>query len=103
MDKEKFLRYAEIKNEIKRLTEEADELGPILKSQISEAGADKIDVPGTGLFTLKKVQVFKFSESVISKKEEVKKLEEEEKATGVAKATIREDLVYTAPKVIKEE
>lgn len=103
MDKDKFLRYAEIKNEIKRLEAEASELGPVLKAQINAGGADKVEVPGTGLFTLKKVQVFEFSDQVKAKKEEVKKLEEHEKATGVAKVTVREDLVFTAPKAAKEE
>lgn len=103
MDKDKFLRYAEIKNEIKRLEEEAKELGPVLKAQINAGGADKVEVPGTGLFTLKNVQVFEFSDEVKAKKEEVKKLEEHEKAVGIAKVTIREDLVFTTPKADKAE
>lgn len=98
MDKDKFLRYAEIKNQIKVLEAEAGELGPILKAQITAGGADKVEIPETGLFTLKKVQVFKFTDAVKLKKDEVKKLEEEEKAFGVAKVEIREDLVFTAPK-----
>lgn len=103
MNKDNFLKYAELKTEEKRVKGEIEALGPVLKGEISAAGADKVDVKGAGLFTLKKVQVFEFSDEVKAKKEEVKKLEEHEKATGVAKASIREDLVFTAPKVVKEE
>jgi hypothetical protein len=90
MNKEQFKEYAELKIEEKRIKERIDELNPLLKEQIAASGADKVTTD-FGNFTLGSRATWKYSEAVT-------KLQEEEKAKGIAKKVETTSLIYSAPK-----
>lgn len=102
MNKEQFKEYADLKVEEKKIKARLSELGPLLKDQIASAGGDKVESE-FGLFTLKKVPVWKYSPAVEKLEEEVDTLKKVEKSTGVATSEERIDLMYKEPKVEGDE
>lgn len=93
--KEKFKKYAELKIQEKLLKDELESLKPDIKNHINDSGFDKLE-SDFGIFSLKLVPVWKFSDKVKSALEEVEKLKEQEKADGTAQADMRSDLVFKA-------
>lgn len=90
MTKEKFKQYADLMVEKRAIEEKLEELKPGLKAEIEEAGGDKVDTD-FGTFTLGRRTTWKYSEAVT-------KLQEEEKARGVAQAIETVSLTYKALK-----
>lgn len=96
MDKTKLEKYAELKTLEKRVKAEIAELGPVIKTMLADAGADKVE-SDFGLFTLKSVPVWKYSAAVEEAEKKVDDLKADEKARGVAVAEPRVDLMFKAP------
>ena len=90
MDKSKFQRYADLMIEKRKIEAELEELNPIIKEQISKEGADKVKTE-FGTFTLGTRTTWKYSAAV-------EKLQEVEKATGIAKKVETTSLIYKTPK-----
>lgn len=101
MEQTPFKKYADLKIQEKRIKAELEQLKPVITAEMSKVGAEKVP-SDFGTFTLKPVPVWKYSEAVEKAQEAVDKLKEEEKAKGVAVSETRIDLVFTAPKVPKE-
>lgn len=90
MDKKQFKEYADLMVQKRAIEEKLEELNPLLKEQISNTGADKVETE-FGNFTLGSRTTWKYSDAVAS-------LQEKEKATGVAVAVKSMSLIYKAPK-----
>ena len=81
--KAKFRRYEEVKLEIKKLEEEADELKPELIALMPEDMAVETDL---GAFTLKRRTKWVYSSETQKAEAELKDKKKDEERTGVAKA-----------------
>ncbi len=93
---QKFTRYEEIKKTIAALETEMDELKPEIISFVPEGK----DVEGEfGTFSVQPRATWKFSPKHKSLKEDLKSLEEREKAEGIATATYSPVLFYKQAKV----
>lgn len=103
MTKEKLQRYAELKLQEKSLKEEISALGTDLKAEMAAENVDKV-TSDFGNFSLKPVNVWKYSEEVDKLEEKVDELKKEEKANGKATSEVRTDLVFTSlkPKASEE-
>lgn len=91
MNKELFKEYASLKIEEKNIKKRIEELNPILKEEIISTGADKMTTD-FGNFTLSSRSTWEYSE-------EVKKLQDKEKAKGIAKKVETTSLIYSAVKL----
>lgn len=90
-NKEKLERYEQIKLSISDLEKELDELKPDVISLIPEGKNVETEY---GVFSVQSRATWKFSADHTKKKEELKSIEEEEKAKGIAKATYNPILYY---------
>ncbi len=95
MEKELFREYAELKIQEKKIKARIEELNPKIKEQIAAAGAEKVTTD-FGNFTLSKRSTWEYSPAV-------EKLQEHEKAVGIAKKIESTSLVYSAAKVAKTD
>lgn len=95
MDKAKLKEYADIQLQIRALEKRVDELKPEIKEMLSVSGADKVTTE-FGNFTLGSRTTWKYSE-------DVERLQEKEKAMGIAKSVTSVSLTYTAPKAVTLE
>ena len=94
-NKELFAKYEELKLTIKSAEEELEALKP----QIVELIPEGKEVEGAyGIFNVQSRATWKFSKTHEGKKKELKELEEEEKAKGVATAKYSPVLYYTTKK-----
>jgi len=99
----KLREYAAVKAEIKRLEKQVEKLGPKIREIVTEhLKSDKVETD-FGSFTISTVNVWKYSKAVTDAEEVVDKIKAEEKANGVATATPRYDLKFTAPKPAKTD
>ena len=96
---EVFSRYEALKRIIADAEAELDELKPEVVRFVPE-GSDVETEHGT--FLIQSRATWKFSKDHEEKKKNLKELEEEEKAKGVAKATYQSILVYK-PKKLAEQ
>lgn len=87
---EKLKRYAELKQEEKRVVEEIDTLSPDIKEYLSNRGVDKLPT-SLGTFSLVSRAVWKYSPAV-------EKLQKEEKAKGIAKKIESISLMFKTPR-----
>ena len=93
--KEVFRRYEELKAAIK----DAETQIEALKPQILEAIPEGKDVKGEyGTFHVQLRPTWKFSATHKAMKEDLKKLEDDEKAKGIAMPSYASILVYTTDK-----
>ncbi len=93
--KDLFESYEHLKAVIK----DAEEKIKALQSEIVELIPEGKDVSGNyGVFKVQSRATWKFSAVHTKRKEELKTLEEEEKAKGTAKATYSPVLYYTVSK-----
>lgn len=95
--KDNLREYAELKIQEKKIKERIEFLNPTIKDYISDQNLDKIPT-NLGVFSLKSVQVWEFSETVLNALVAVDKLKDREKADGTAKSRPRIDLMFTAAK-----
>lgn len=88
-------RYAQLKIQERALTAEIEELNPQIKEHLLSQGIDKL--PTTlGTFTVSETSRWKYSSAV-------EKLQELEKATGIAIKVGSTTLRFTPPKGEKED
>ncbi len=89
--------YAELKIRLKPIEERMEVLNPTIKDYLSDQNLDKLPT-NLGVFSLKIVPIWKFSEAVDKKLEEVDELKTKEKADGTAKSEPRIDLMFSPAK-----
>lgn len=82
MNKETFVRYAELKNEIKRLENEIEVLQPIIMAEMGEN--EEVEVAGVGLFTIGKRRTWEFPENIKDIEGELKVMKKEAQQSGEA-------------------
>lgn len=88
--KKMLARYAELKIQSKKITEEIEELNPHIKEYILKEGVDKL--PTTmGTFSVESRSTWKYSPAV-------EKLQDEEKAKGIAKQVTTTSLKFLPAK-----
>lgn len=85
-NEELLKKAAEIKLQIKALEEEYKENELQIIQAIFELNPDdrKVDVGELGRFSVSMTKVWEYSDEVVDKTNELKKLKDEEQATGVA-------------------
>jgi len=83
MTKEKFLRYAEIKRQLKELKSEADALAPELMSEMAAAGKDKVEFEG-GAVTIGRKKTWKFPAEIEAMEADLDEKKKEAQADGSA-------------------
>lgn len=88
--KMKLARYAEIKRSLSELENELNGLKPEIMQYLSDQNVEKLPT-SVGTFTVTPTTTWKYSPAV-------KKLQEEEKARGIATQDVTYSLRYTAPK-----
>lgn len=93
--KSNFLRYEEIKNEIKSLEEELDTIKPIIIENMQDD--DKIEAKN-GAFTIQLKKKWKYSTAVINLEADVKDMKKSEEADGTAQFEESRVLFYRANK-----
>lgn len=97
--KENFLRYAEIKKQIKELESELEELQPLVFSDMEEIGPDAKVETELGAFSFMKRKAWKYSETVVEKEKALKDLKKNEEADGTAEFEEKLILLFKEKKV----
>lgn len=88
---EKIERYEELKHQIAEIEEEADEI----KKELEEVLEPDTDYQGRyGKLSIQERKYYKYSDTVKEKKKEVKQLQDQEKAQGIAEETVSKTLYY---------
>jgi predicted phage-related endonuclease len=96
MNKETFIQYAEIKAEMKELTERMREIEAEVKKEMAKEGVDKVK-SDFGTFSLRTNITYTFSEKVDNLKEKLDRAKEKEVMSGVATIkTQSESLTFRA-------
>lgn len=86
MNKEILKRFAELKIEAKRIDNEIEFLQPeVLKEIQAISTTDPVQVDDLGVFSLRSLKKWHFSEELLDMKVKVTEKEAEEKANGTAK------------------
>lgn len=98
MNKQNFIKYAEVKKEIARLTNDAKDLELLLRKEVEEAGADKVEVAEVGSFSLVSRKTWKYSEEVEKREKIIKTLKQAEEVNGDATFTETKSLRFTPTK-----
>ena len=94
MNKELFVRYAEIKYEIKALKQEEDELNKQVLEEMEKEGVVKAQ-SDFGTFSIVERKTYKFDDELTSHLKEYKKsIEKEAIESGRAEETINKSLRY---------
>lgn len=75
--------YAELKIEEKRIKARVEELNPIVKKEIIDAGLDKLPT-NLGNFNIKKTKRWTYTEAVTLAKQSLDELKVSEEASGIA-------------------
>lgn len=89
--KQAFTRYEELKIQTKAMADEMEELKPLILENIKVGQ----EVEGeSGLFTVRPRTTYKFSADHKVKAKELKDLEADEKAKGIAKESTSYSLYY---------
>ena len=83
--------YAELKLQEKVISEKLSELNPVIKEYLSDQGVDKLPT-SMGNFSLGSRTIWQYSDAVT-------KLQEKEKAEGIAKKVTSVSLIFTTPKI----
>lgn len=93
-------RAAEIKLQIKSLTEEYKENEEAIIQAVEELNPDtlKVDVGDMGRFSISQTKEWEYSDKVIDLTAELKELKAEEEATGVATYTEKPSIRFTGRK-----
>lgn len=98
MDKTLFKKYADIKNQIAQLQEEADEIAQQVTLEMNNNQLDKVESDfGTFYFTTRKS--WKYSEAVDDLAENLKQTKKDEEETGRATFEETKSLSFRAVKV----
>ena len=97
INKEKFARYAELKNKIKELEAEVDMLAPEILEMVFSTDQKKIEAD-FGTFTMSSRKTYKYTEPTIALAEKLKIAQQEEVATGKATVTESRFITFKAPK-----
>lgn len=100
MDAEKFNKYAQLKVEAALIAEQIKDLAPEIISMMEVAKAEKVPLKsGLGSFSLVPFRTYKYSNKVKEVESEVKRLKDDEKASGVAEVVEVASLKFFAKKV----
>lgn len=91
----KLKTYAIAKQQVKKLEEEMEALKPEIMEYMASQKVEKLPT-NLGTFTIGTRSTWKYSPKVA-------KLQEEEKATGIAEQVVSHSLIYNAPKGEVEE
>jgi nucleoid DNA-binding protein len=86
INKDLFVKYAEIKTKIKELEEEAKMIAPTIMEMIDSTEEGRIE-SDFGKFSVMSRKSYKYSEPTVALANELKRRQEEEVATGEAKFT----------------
>lgn len=97
--KEALLEYESLKIDEKRVKERLEELKEIILPSIGDEPVNA----RSGYFEIKKKTMWKYSPELESKQEEVKKLEKDEVAKGIATPTVSTYLQYNHGKELPTE
>lgn len=93
--KDKFLEYEELKLQAKEIEEKLKELQPIVMAEVPEG---KEIAANHGVFFIQNRSTWKYSVKLQAKEKDLKEDKEEEKAKGVAEATVQPTLYYKVNK-----
>ena len=97
MNKEKLMRYALIKSEIKLLEAEMGILNTEILEDIESSGADKVK-SDFGTFSIERRKKWQYSETTLEIKNAFDKAKELEEADGTATFTESKSLKFFAPR-----
>ena len=98
--KDKLLKYAAIKQQIKSLEDKAEELKEEVVAIVLEMNpTDKTVETDVGTFVMVQKRKYNYSEDVITKEEELKQLKTEEEAKGIAEYTVSEYLKFNSASI----
>lgn len=98
MDEKILGQYAELKNQIKKLTEQAKAIEPEVVAQLEGAGVDQINSKTLGTFSLQARKYWKYSPEVDELENKVEALKSAEELNGKATAEVRKSLRFDAVK-----
>lgn len=98
MDREKFVRYAQLKQEISALEEELNTLKPDIMQAITEADGNKVNLEGFGMFSLYPTKKWEYSTAIKALEATVKENKKEEEANGTAQVSETMTLRFTGNK-----
>ena len=93
MNKKKFEKYAQIKNQIRELQLEAKEIEKDVLNEMKKAGAEIVK-SDWGTFSIAKRKVWTYSPKVVDLTEKLRLLKKEEEEKGIASYTINEGIVF---------
>ena len=98
--KDKLLKYAAIKQQIKSLEDKAEELKEEVVAIVLEMNpTDKTVETDVGTLVMVQKRKYNYSEDVITKEEELKQLKTEEEAKGIAEYTVSEYLKFNSSSI----
>lgn len=97
MKKENFQTYADLKNKIKELSQQAEIIEGEILQEITEAGVEKVE-SGFGTFSLMKRKTWKYSEDIKTLEEGMKKNKKMEEENGTATFEEKTSLRFQATK-----
>lgn len=93
MNKQHLEKYAELKNQIKILEENIDELQPLILAEMETEQADEIDTE-FGRFLTGKRRTYTYPQEIESEIEKIKELKKEAEAKGTASYTEKSYLIF---------
>lgn len=92
---DQFKLFARLKSEKKLLEQRLDELQPVLLQAMLDAGGMEAKVPtDLGNFTVKKMKVWTYPESIVEKETEIKKEKLKAQQTGLATYEVSPSLYF---------
>lgn len=95
LDRDKFVRYAQIKQDIALLETEADTLKPEILADLKTVDDEKpVELEGIGTFVIVKRKNWKYSPAVGSLETQLKQLKKDEESLGTAECTIGETVMF---------
>ena len=97
INKENFKKYADIKNKIKALTQDAKLIEAEIKEELVEADVKKVN-SDFGTFSVTTRTTWKYTENVDAIKNKLKEEQKAEQDSGVATSTEASSLMFRAKK-----
>jgi hypothetical protein len=95
VDRDKFVRYAQIKQDIALLETEADEMKPEILAELRTVENEKpVELENVGVFCIVKRKNWKYSSAVTSLENQLKQAKKDEEALGTAECTISETVMF---------
>lgn len=94
MNKEKLLRYATLKSEIKRLTEELEQIKPDIITEMNDGGHEEVILPEIGKFYFKERRTWTYPEEIELAETQLKANKKVAQQVGSATCEISKELNF---------